>query len=137
MVRQTHYAVLKVPEDADPATIRQAFRSLVRAYHPDMGAGSSATKFRAVTEAYTVLRDPSQRREYDAALVRSRCLNITKPQMPSTEPKRSRRVSVARDSSGVSDAIWNQLIRSIDATSHSRSPSLEPATGRSSAPEKS
>jgi curved DNA-binding protein CbpA len=121
VIRQTHYAVLKVPEDADPATIRQAFRSLVRSYHPDMGAGSSATKFRAVMEAYTVLREPSQRREYDATLVRSRSqkLNMTEPLMPfrskATKPKRSRRVTVARDPFDVSDAILDQIIRSIDA----------------------
>ena len=71
MFRQTHYAILRIPENAEPTRIRHAFRALVRLYHPDTGMGSSAEKFRAVVEAYGVLIDPQTRREYDAALARS------------------------------------------------------------------
>ncbi|NWF83362.1 MAG: J domain-containing protein, partial [Bryobacteraceae bacterium] len=48
----THYAVLGVPHDADERSIRSAFRTLVRRYHPDAGEGSSADTFRRLVEAY-------------------------------------------------------------------------------------
>jgi curved DNA-binding protein CbpA len=67
-----YYRVLHVPEDADAAAIRHAYRVLVRRFHPDAGIGSSAQKFRDVTEAYGVLSDPQRRREHDIELARSR-----------------------------------------------------------------
>ncbi len=72
MVARNQYAVLHVPEDSDPAAIRHAYRVLARCYHPDTGIGSSAQKFRDVTEAYDVLIDPQRRREHDIHLARSR-----------------------------------------------------------------
>jgi molecular chaperone DnaJ len=62
------YAVLGIPHDADDATIRRAYRILVRRYHPDRGAGSSAERFRQVNEAYEILIDPVSRRSYDLSL---------------------------------------------------------------------
>jgi len=62
------YAVLGIPQDADDATIRVAYKTLVRRYHPDRGAGSSLEKFRAVTEAYETLGDPRRRQLYDRTL---------------------------------------------------------------------
>jgi hypothetical protein len=38
---RNYYAVLRVPEDADPAAIRHAYRVLAHRYHPDTGSGSS------------------------------------------------------------------------------------------------
>lgn len=72
MVPLSHYAVLRLPEDADPASIRHAYRTLVRRFHPDAGIGSSAQKFREVTEAYDVLSDPQRRQDHDVDLARSR-----------------------------------------------------------------
>lgn len=72
MFPRNYYAVLRVPEDADSAAIRHAYRTLVRRFHPDVGIGSSAQKFREVTEAYDVLSDPQRRHEHDDDLARSR-----------------------------------------------------------------
>jgi curved DNA-binding protein CbpA len=72
MFPRSYYAVLRVPEDADPAAIRHAYRTLVRRFHPDAGIGSSAQKFREVTEAYDVLSDPQRRQDHDVDLARSR-----------------------------------------------------------------
>jgi curved DNA-binding protein CbpA len=72
MFPRNYYAVLRVPEDADPAAIRHAYRTLVRRFHPDAGIGSSAQKFREVTEAYDVLSDPQRRQNHDDDLARSR-----------------------------------------------------------------
>ncbi len=80
MVARNQYAVLHVPEDADPAAIRHAYRTLVRRYHPDAGIGSSAQKFRDVTEAYDVLIDPRRRREHDVDLARSRAHPNVQPE---------------------------------------------------------
>ena len=80
MVVRNQYAVLHVPEDADPATIRHAYRVLARRYHPDANVGSSAPKFRDVTEAYDVLIDPQRRREHDIDLARSRAHSRVRPE---------------------------------------------------------
>ena len=72
MFPRNYYAVLHVPEDADPAALRHAYRTLVRRFHPDAGVGSSAQKFREVTEAYEALSDPQRRQDHDLDLARSR-----------------------------------------------------------------
>ena len=63
-----YYLVLGVPRTASVGAIRTAFRALVRQYHPDAGAGSSAQRFRDIVEAYETLSDPKRRRDYDASL---------------------------------------------------------------------
>jgi curved DNA-binding protein CbpA len=63
-----HYVLLGVPIDADPDTIRSAFRALVRRYHPDAGQGSSADRFRQIVAAYETLNDPVRREQYDRTL---------------------------------------------------------------------
>ena len=63
-----YYVVLGIPRTADAGSIRSAFRGLVRQYHPDAGAGSSAQRFREIVEAYETLSDPDRRRHYDATL---------------------------------------------------------------------
>ena len=58
--------MLGVPRGADQATIRKAFRSLAREFHPDVsGDPEAAQKFREVAEAYKVLSKPTARRLYD------------------------------------------------------------------------
>jgi molecular chaperone DnaJ len=62
------YAILGVPQDADDAAIKKAYRKLARKYHPDQNAGdaSAEKKFKDIGEAHAVLADPKQRQEYDA-----------------------------------------------------------------------
>lgn len=62
------YAVLGVPKDADDAAVKKAYRKLARQYHPDQNQGNAAaeSKFKEIGEAYAVLSDPEQRRQYDA-----------------------------------------------------------------------
>ena len=62
----THYEVLGVPEGASGEEVRQAYRRLAKAAHPD--AAGDAAEFRLVTEAYDVLSDPVQRAAYDRGL---------------------------------------------------------------------
>jgi curved DNA-binding protein CbpA len=60
-----YYEILGIPPDAEPEEIRAAFRRLARRYHPDAGTGSSAEKFREISEAYETLGDANRRRVYD------------------------------------------------------------------------
>ena len=64
----TLYAILGIPRNADEHTIRDAYRTLARRYHPDRGAGSSGDRFREVTEAYDTLMDPARRHSYDLSV---------------------------------------------------------------------
>ncbi len=61
-----YYERLGVTRDADVSEIKKAYRSLAMNYHPDRNDSPDAEeKFRDVTEAYEVLRDPEQRSLYD------------------------------------------------------------------------
>jgi molecular chaperone DnaJ len=61
------YGVLGVPRGASEADIKKAYRRLAMEYHPDRNNGDKAAeeKFKELTEAYDVLRDPDKRAAYD------------------------------------------------------------------------
>jgi molecular chaperone DnaJ len=61
------YATLGVDKTASDDDIKKAYRKLAMQYHPDRNGGSKEAeeKFKEVTEAYDVLRDPQKRAAYD------------------------------------------------------------------------
>lgn len=63
------YRVLGISSDAAAADITRAYRRRARAVHPDTAApgAEDPARFRAVSEAYQVLSDPSRRAGYDRA----------------------------------------------------------------------
>ncbi len=66
MQYQDYYDILGVSRDADEATIKKAYRKLARHYHPDVSKVEDAEeKFKALGEAYEVLKDPEKRAAYD------------------------------------------------------------------------
>ena len=61
-----YYEVLGVPRDASNEDIRRAYRKLARQYHPDVNKDPGAEdRFKEISEAYEVLRDPEKRERYD------------------------------------------------------------------------
>lgn len=62
------YATLGVSADADGAAIKKAYRKLARDLHPDVKPGDTVAeqRFKEVGEAYAVLSDEEQRKQYDA-----------------------------------------------------------------------
>ena len=65
--KRDYYEVLGVDKGADDASIKKAYRSLAKKYHPDMNPGDSEAeaRFKEVNEAYDVLSDPDKRAKYD------------------------------------------------------------------------
>ncbi len=61
------YATLGVARDASDDDIKKAYRKLAMQWHPDRNGGSkdAEEKFKSITEAYDVLRDPQKRAAYD------------------------------------------------------------------------
>jgi molecular chaperone DnaJ len=66
-MKQDFYVVLGVQRDCSEADIKKAYRKLAMECHPDRNNGDKAAeeKFKLVTEAYEVLRDPQKRAAYD------------------------------------------------------------------------
>jgi molecular chaperone DnaJ len=62
-----YYELLGVPRDAELDQIKKAYRKKAMEYHPDRNQGSpeAEARFKEVTEAYEVLRDPDKRAVFD------------------------------------------------------------------------
>ncbi|GGO64981.1 molecular chaperone DnaJ [Microbacterium nanhaiense] len=61
------YKILGVEKTVEAAELKKVYRKLARKYHPDSNPGDAAAeaKFKDISEAYSVLSDPEQRKEYD------------------------------------------------------------------------
>jgi molecular chaperone DnaJ len=62
------YKSLGVASDASDSDIKKSYRKLAKDLHPDKNPGDAKAeqRFKEVSEAYSVLSDAEQRREYDA-----------------------------------------------------------------------
>jgi molecular chaperone DnaJ len=61
------YKVLGVGKDVSDAELKKTYRKLARQYHPDSNSGDekAESRFKEISEAYSVLSDSEQRAEYD------------------------------------------------------------------------
>jgi len=61
-----YYRLLDIDESATENDIKKAYRRLARELHPDVNTDEDAgEKFKAVSEAYSVLSDARKRQIYD------------------------------------------------------------------------
>ena len=61
-----YYEILGVPRNADSDSVRNAYRSLAKRYHPDINKEPGAEEhFKEINEAYGVLSDEQRRAAYD------------------------------------------------------------------------
>lgn len=66
MKYRDYYQILGVDRKASAEVIKTAYRRLARKYHPDVSKEAGAEeRFKEVSEAYEVLRDPEKRDAYD------------------------------------------------------------------------
>ena len=60
-----YYETLQISPNADPDTIHRVYRLLAQRFHPDTGQTGDSARFRQITEAYGVLRNPESRAAFD------------------------------------------------------------------------
>lgn len=67
-IEKDFYKILGVAKDVSEAELKKVYRKLAKEFHPDLNPGDAKAeaRFKDISEAYDVLSDPEQRREYDA-----------------------------------------------------------------------
>jgi len=62
-----YYKILGIDRDASPSDIKKAYFKAAKRYHPDHNPDdlNAKKKFQEISQAYSVLSDPTQKRNYD------------------------------------------------------------------------
>ena len=60
-----YYELLQVSASAELETIHRVYRLLAQRYHPDNQETGNPSRFREISEAYSVLSNPEERARYD------------------------------------------------------------------------
>lgn len=100
---KSYYAILGLSSNANTDEIRAAYRRLAKEFHPDRYPGGSDV-FQQIQEAYSVLSDAGERREYDRNISRARAAVFSgrvpgprpEPLIPEKRPVDFGDISVAR-----------------------------------------
>lgn len=74
-----YYELLGISEDASSEEIKQAYRSNIKEWHPDLHPDKpdAAAKTQEINEAYDILSDPNKKAKYDEYLGFSRACKVT------------------------------------------------------------
>ncbi len=83
---KSYFAILEVTSGATPYEVHSAYRRLAKEYHPDHYEGGS-DRFRQIQEAYSVLGDPSRRKDYEKRLSEKVPVRKAPWPMPHAEPE--------------------------------------------------
>lgn len=85
---QTLYQVLGLSPKATADEIKQAYRQLAKANHPDRNPGSKLheERFKSITSAYEILSDERKRKRYDTELLYQAMQSINAQKRPATGP---------------------------------------------------
>lgn len=69
-LQMTYYELFEISEDASPAEIKLAYRSLIKEWHPDLNPDKpdAAAITQEINKAYGILSDPLKRERYDEYL---------------------------------------------------------------------
>lgn len=67
MSKQDYYSLLGIDKNATADEIKKAYRKMALKYHPDKNQGDkeAENKFKNISEAYEVLKDPQKKKIYD------------------------------------------------------------------------
>lgn len=112
-----HYQRLNLDQGASVETIKSAYYSLSKLYHPDTADQSSlsaAENFRLITESYDILSDPQKRASYDESIsiVEEYKPDFTSFGKPPENPKEFRRFYPEKDVDWVfrmkQEAAWER-----------------------------
>lgn len=79
-----YYSILGVPEDADTAQIKSAYRKLSFRYHPDVAGDNpeAHVRFIRLSRAYGILADETKRKKYDSYIRKSSVERNARTQLP-------------------------------------------------------
>ncbi len=111
--RATHYEILGVLPSVSMEEIKQAYRSLVKAKHPDLSyRGKSGNQVEieteemmVINEAYAVLMDVDKRADYDSTLLKPKTSSFPRHAQDSLDEERAREKYLRQ--------VFNPLKRSI------------------------
>jgi curved DNA-binding protein CbpA len=106
---KTHYEALGVEPDADAEQIKAAFRKIAKECHPDRNPDPEAHAVMAsASSAWSVLKDPSTRAEYDAELEQEAKIKRRAKKAP---PPKKPCVSCGEPSFQQGHKCWRCLLR--------------------------
>lgn len=122
MIKRDYYLILGVSPHESEEGIREAFRKLVKRYHPDVAGPLSRWEFQEIVEAYEVLSDTQSRRHYDQGLAHAEGRDRTIPETIFTgaqghiEPLVPEPMSIMRDFFSISqpiDSLFERIFRNF------------------------
>ena len=115
---QNYYEILDVPSRASQHEIKDRYRFLANAYHPDKFStpahkAQAEARFKKINEAYQVLSVPAKRAEYDRSLGISPY--ATPNSRPSQQPRSTSPYGHSQPSRKSNDiyAIGQMVVRTI------------------------